>query len=186
MRLFVALDLDDVVRERIAKLLVELRQGRSDIKWVRPESLHLTLKFIGEQPENKLETIAEALEHVPRPGPLDVGFRTLGCFPNERRPRVFWVGVQASPALAELAAAVDSALEPLGMEREKRPFAPHLTLGRAREGGPPPQPPAAWNTCRQEDFGTTAAAHFYLYLSRLSPGGAQYARLRQFPLKSPV
>lgn len=98
MRLFVAVDLDEAVRAQLSALLRELRGAASDdIKWVAPESMHLTLKFIGEQPEARLAELTEALNVIPRTGPVPLRFRGLGCFPNERRPRVFWAGVEAPP-----------------------------------------------------------------------------------------
>ena len=132
--MFVALDLDEAVRARVHRLLNELKGSAPEIKWVAPDSMHLTLKFIGEQPEARLAELAEALKAVPRPGPLALNFRGLGCFPNERHPRVFWIGVESPPELARLAEAIDGAMERFGIERECRAFSPHLTLGRTREG----------------------------------------------------
>ena len=182
MRLFVALDIAEEVRSRLGALLNELRRSNPDVKWVKPESLHVTLKFLGEQPESKFQHISEALGAIRPPGRFEMTLRGLGCFPNERRPRVFWVGVEAPPQLGELAASVDEAMARLGIEREKRPFSPHLTLGRAREGGPPPAPGPLWTRHLADDFGATAGNEFFLYQSKLSPAGSQYTRLRAFPL----
>lgn len=183
MRLFLALDLDDAVRRRMAALLEELRAPAPGIKWVAHESLHITLKFIGEQREEKLQALKDALGAVARPGPLDITFRGLGCYPGDRRPRVFWAGVEAPPQLAQLAAAIDAALEPFGIEREARKFSPHLTIGRARE---PARPPAALSAAleahRQDEFGRVAAREFVLYQSVLSPRGSVYTRLHSFSL----
>ena len=183
MRLFVALELDEAVRSRTAVLLRQLEPAASQVKWVKPQSLHLTLKFIGEQPEDKLSALVEALAAVPAPGPLEVSFRGLGCFPNERHPRVFWVGVLAPPALGQLAAAVERALAPLGIEPEQRPFSPHLTLGRLRQGSRLWSLPLGWEAHRSEDFGHYTATELFLYQSRLSPHGAEYVKLKHFPLK---
>jgi 2'-5' RNA ligase len=182
MRLFVALDLDAAIRASVADLLRELRPAAPDIKWVAPEAMHLTLKFIGEQPEAKLEAITESLATVAKPGPLNLRFHGLGCFPNERRPRVFWIGIETPPELARLAGAVEQALAPLGIEREKRPFSPHLTLGRAREGRRVELPGRQWDAQANDDFGAMTATEFFLFQSRLSPAGAQYAKLKAFAL----
>lgn len=184
MRLFVALDVDDAVRARIAELLRELEQASRNVKWVRAHSVHLTLKFIGEQPEEKLAALVKALAAVPTPGPLELTFRGLGCFPNERHPRVFWLGIAAPPELGQLAAAVERALEPLGIARELRAFSPHLTVGRLKPGGHLSGLPPAWDSHRADDFGRTTASEFHLYQSRLSPHGAEYAKLRTFPLSA--
>jgi 2'-5' RNA ligase len=182
MRLFIAVDISDAVRERLSQLLAQLKHSNSDVRWVRPESLHVTLKFLGEQAESRVEPLGARLAAICSPGPFQFSLRGLGCFPNERRPRVFWVGVEAPPQLAELARLVDEAVEPLGLEREKRPYSAHLTLGRAREGGPPPVPGPVWEKHAADEFGTAAANQFFLYRSELMAGGAQYTRLRAFPL----
>jgi len=184
MRLFVALDISDEIRDRLSALLLELKQHAPAVKWVKPESLHLTLKFIGEQPEQRLDAVSEALAGVPGFPPLDLRFRGVGCFPNERRPRVYWVGVEAPPELARLAEAVDRALEPLRIQREQRAFSPHLTLGRAREGERIAALPPAFREHARDEFGRVTAREFHLYESRLSPAGAEYRRLRSFPLEN--
>jgi len=182
MRLFVALDIAEDVRARLGALLDELRRSNRDVRWVKPEALHVTLKFLGEQPEDKLSYITEALAAVRQAGRFEMALRGLGCFPNERRPRVFWVGVNAPAQIGTLAAAVDEAMAALGIARERRAFSAHLTLGRARDDGPPPAPGPLWQQHLSDDFGPTATNEFFLYQSKLSPGGAQYTRLRAFPL----
>ena len=183
MRLFVALDVDEGVRARIAALLRQLEPQARPVKWVKAHSLHLTLKFIGEQPEEKLPALVEALAAVPSPGPLEMGFRGLGCFPNERHPRVFWVGIMAPPALGHLAAGVERALAPLGIPPAQRSFSPHLTLGRLRQGSRLPALPQDWEVHRSEDFGHYTATEFLLYQSRLLPHGAEHIKLKHFPLQ---
>ena len=183
MRLFVALDVDEAPRARMTGLLRELEPAARQVKWVKTQSLHLTLKFIGEQAEDKLPALVEALAAVPSPGPLELSFRGLGCFPNEHHPRIFWVGVLGPPALGQLAAGVERALAPLGVELEQRPFSPHLTLGRLRQGSRLPASPPEWDAHRSDDFGRCTATEFFLYQSRLSPHGAEYVRLKHFPLK---
>src|SRR3972149_12084812 len=130
MRLFVAVELTDEVHTALRELGARLEPAGADLRWVRREGMHLTLKFIGEVPEAKLPLIQEALARVRSAAPVEMKFRGRGYFPHERRPRVFWVGVEASANLPELAAEVEAALEPLGVARENRPSAPHLPLGR--------------------------------------------------------
>ena len=183
MRLFVALDLDETVRERIATLLRQLEPAARQVKWVKPQSLHLTLKFIGEQPEDKLPALVEAISALPSPGPVELSFRGLGCFPDERHPRVFWVGVLAPPALGQLAAGVEQALAPLGIAPEQRSFSPHLTLGRLRQGSRLPASPPEWEAHGSDDFGRYSATEFFLFQSRLFLHGAEYIKLKHFPLE---
>ena len=98
MRLFVALDIDDAIRGRIARFLDGVRGFAPDARWVRPESLHVTLKFIGEKPEEELDKIKRALEMIAAKK-FEMNFRGYGFFPGARAPRVFWVGIEAGPAL---------------------------------------------------------------------------------------
>jgi len=182
MRLFVALDVDDAVRSRMAELLRELEPAARAVKWVRPDSVHLTLKFIGEQPEEKLPALLEVLAAVPAHGALELRFHGLGCFPNERHPRVFWLGVEAPPELLQLASGVERALELLGIAREQRAFSPHLTIGRMKVPGNLSRLRPVWEAHRSDELGLVTATEFFLYQSRLSPSGAEYTKLRAFPM----
>jgi 2'-5' RNA ligase len=132
---------------------------------VDPKNLHLTLKFIGESYD--LQGITKALSEV-RGAPAEVGLKGLGTF-----PRVLWIGVQAD--LASLAARIDQALEPLGITRETRPFSPHLTIARMKDGRMP-----KFN--EQPDFGSFRISEFVLYESKLGSSGPTYTALERFPL----
>lgn len=182
MRLFVALDLSAEVHERVAGLIRRLAPAGREWKWVNPAGLHLTLKFIGHQPEEGLEEIAAALAAVPVAGPIPIAFRELGFFPNERRPRVFWVGVEGPDELSRLASEIDRALVPLGVEAETRPFSPHLTLARLKEPRPAPGLLEELARLESREFGSLTAGEFVLYQSLLSPQGASYTPLRRFAL----
>lgn len=192
MRLFVALDIPDSIRAKMSTFVSGVRGFAPDVRWVSPESLHVTLKFIGEQPDDRLGVIKDALASLKADG-MDVGFRSTGFFPTANSARVFWIGIEADARLANLAAAVDKSLEPLGIEREQRAFSPHLTLARSGSGRPErgksDRPNRLFAVLRDRlaqmpppDFGTMTAREFFLYLSKLSPKGAQYTRLERFPL----
>ena len=133
MRIFVAIDLHSEIREKIARFLDGVRGFAPDPRWVRPESLHVTLKFVGEQKEEQVAAIAKALSGV-RGTNVAIRFRGYGFFPTAKAPRVFWIGIEAGPELAELAASIDSALGELMIPREDRAFSPHLTLARGGAG----------------------------------------------------
>lgn len=182
MRLFVALDIPEEVRRSIAELVEKLRPAVRGARWARVEGTHVTLKFIGEVAPEKLGGIEAALVSVGPPGAIEMRFRKVGFFPNERHPRVFWAGIDAPPALADLAAQVEQRLEPLGIPRETRPFRPHLTLARFNSLQGLPELQAALGKLAPFEFGAARAEEFYLYQSRLKPGGAEYTRLRTFPL----
>lgn len=181
MRLFVALDLSEEVRARLEELLRRLSGWEADVRWVRPAGMHLTLKFLGEVPAEKLQPIRDALAQANSPEPVRLAFRGLGYFPNEKRPRVIWTGVEASPNLSPLAAQVESLLEPLGFPAEKRPYVPHLTLGRFKstKGLERLRPIIAG--LPEREFGELEANEFFLFQSRLSPQGAEYTKLASFP-----
>ncbi len=156
---------------------------------MRPEGIHVTLKFIGHVPAEKLDPIRAALVGVQSSALVAMHYRGVGFFPNERRPRVLWCGVEASQNLAQLAADIESALEPLGIAREKREFVPHLTLARFNFKGPAKrgQPPDGVDKLarhvremKPQDFGSAREMQFHLYESTLKPSGAEYRKLASF------
>jgi len=196
MRLFVALDIDQEIRVRLAGFMSDLRGLAPAVRWVQPESLHVTLKFIGERPDASVKDIENALSGISTKA-FQLSFRSAGFFPNERSARVFWIGIQADASLAELAAQVERSLVPLGIEPEKRAFSPHLTLARAGNGSGAPgrqkgdRPNRRFSALQTKlsaipspYFGTMNAAEFFLYRSQLSSHGAQYTKIARFSLSS--
>jgi 2'-5' RNA ligase len=200
MRLFIALDIDSGIRERMARFLDGVRNFAPDVRWVSAQSFHVTLKFIGERAPEEAEEIKRSLATIKAP-PASVSFRGYGFFPNPRAARVFWVGIESGPELTSLAAHVDESLLRLGIPREERAFSPHLTLARAgdnrhprggsgRPGFAPGDRPNSRFARLQEklqplpspEFGQMTASEFFLYESKLLPGGAQYIKLARFPL----
>ena len=195
MRIFIGIDLDDEIRTKIARFLDGVRGFAPDARWVRPESLHITLKFIGEQKPEQVEAISERLRRV-QGSAIDIRLGGHGFFPTAKAPRVFWIGIQAGPELAELAANVDAGVAELGIPREERPFSPHLTLARGGGGSGSPKwrksdgPNSTFSVLDKRlaamgdlDFGAMSAREFILYLSQLSPMGSKYTKLQRFPLK---
>lgn len=182
MRLFVAVDIPEDVRSALAALAAGLRAACPKARWARIEGLHLTLKFIGEIPDSKVSEIKSALGSVAPRSPIEIHFRGVGFFPNARRPRVFWAGVEAGPELGVLALAVEEALHPLAIARETRAFSPHLTLARFDPPRPAEELLAAIEACGPLEFGNATSSEFHLYQSVLKRGGAEYTRLATFPL----
>jgi len=194
MRIFIALDIDEAIRERLARFLEGVRGFAPDARWVRPESLHVTLKFIGEKPADKVDEVKRALAAI-RCEAFDLSFRGFGFFPTPKAARVFWIGIQSGAPLAGLAGAVDGATSPLGIPKEDHPFSPHLTLARGgghsgapgwRKGDAPNR-----NFRRLQEklavmpvpeFGTMTAREFFLYRSELMRGGSRYTKLAHFKL----
>jgi len=192
MRFFVALDIDAEIRGRIAQFMDGVREFAPDARWVAAESLHLTLKFIGEWPAERLDELKRTLAAVH--GQLtEITFSGTGFFPTPKSARVFWIGIRVGPELASLASAVDSATASLGIEKEQRAFTPHLTLARTGSGRPQRTSSDRVNSSfrrLQEKlaampapaFGTMSPREFFLYESKLSPKGAVYTQLASFPL----
>ena len=198
MRIFIGIDLDPEVRTRIERFLEGVEGFAPDARWVRPESLHITLKFIGEQPPDRVEAITERLRRV-HANAFEIRAGGYGFFPTAKAPRVFWIGIHAGPQLAELAGSIDMATAELGIPREDRPFSPHLTLARAgagRRSGSPKRrkgdgPNAKFAMLEKRlavmgelDFGAMTAHEFILYQSHLSPKGSKYTKLQCFPMKT--
>jgi len=196
MRVFIALDIDDAIRGRIARFAEGAQGFAPDARWAKPESLHVTLKFIGEQPEAAVAKIHEALNSI-RPVATEIRFRGYGFFPTAKSARVFWLGIEAGANLSSLAKAVDDATASVGIPREDRPFSPHLTLARAPGGSGSPdrrrgdRPNRAFQHLQEKlsalaapEFGTMTAREFFLYQSQLSAKGSKYTKIGRFMLKA--
>lgn len=186
MRTFVAIDITEEIRGRLGELIASLRPAARGLRWVNPEGMHLTLKFIGEISEEKSKSVERALGAIRVPEAIPMEFRTVGFFPNERHPRVFWVGVEAPPSLAEFAAQIESALEPLGIAPEQRAFSPHLTLARFRSEEGLDRFREAIARLKSAEFGRMEAREFCLFQSILSPHGARYVKLRAIDFVTPT
>jgi RNA 2',3'-cyclic 3'-phosphodiesterase len=181
VRLFIAIDIPSGIRDGLAALIQEFRTVAPKAKWVRPENLHVTLKFLGSTEAAKLEQIGAALRAVRSTEPVTLEFRGLGFFPNEKRPRVLWAGMESSANLRLLAGDVDRAMHQVAFALEERPFTPHLTLARFDPPGLPPQLGAALKEQSSHNFGSLTAREFHLIESKLKPAGAEYTTLQSFP-----
>lgn len=182
VRAFVAILLNEEVRALIAEEIARLRPLGQSVRWVLPQNLHLTLKFLGEQTPAELDLIQDALaEAVEGVAPFTLGFHGLGAFPGLARPRVFWVGVVAGAQEAKrLHSRVERALAQRAVPPEERPFSPHLTIGRAGVPGGLIGLRQAITSEAQEGFGDLSVSAISLMKSDLSPDGARYTELRAF------
>lgn len=147
---------------------------------MRAENLHVTLKFLGAVADEKLEEVRAALANIRSDQAVTLEFRGLGFFPNEKRPRVFWAGMEASPNLKTLASDIEVAVEELGIPREKREFSPHLTLARFEGPTLPASLRKAIAENAQREFGSLRTNEFRLIHSKLKPSGAEYTTLASF------
>jgi len=201
MRLFVALDIDAAIRQRLALFRADIKPLAPSARWVGIETFHVTLKFLGETAPSRLDAVQQALTTL-QSGPVSISFRDTGFFPNARAAQVFWVGIDGGEPLVALAAQVDSALATLGFAREERPFSPHLTLARAADArtlrGASARPGFArgdrpnslfapvqqrLSQLTAPEFGSMTASEFFLFESKLSPAGAQYSKIGSFRLQ---
>ncbi len=185
LRTFIAIELDEALKQTLAALQTRLRErlARGSVRWVRPEGIHLTLKFLGETPAAQVDEIGQAMVRAAaQVSPFTFTVGGLGCFPHTRRPRVVWVGLQEpTGALARLRNAVETQVAPLGFPTEERPFRPHLTLGRVQRGVSRSKAREIGLAVEADPPGTIARMHVttVAYIqSELEPGGAVYTTLR--------
>ncbi|MGQ9599594.1 MAG: RNA 2',3'-cyclic phosphodiesterase [Anaerolineae bacterium] len=191
LRTFIAIELDPHLKAKLAELQGQLRTqlpARS-IRWVQPDSIHLTLKFLGDTSLEQVEEVKVALTQAAvgvEPFSFTVG--KLGCFPNNRQPRVVWVGLQEPTGrLARLQQAVEKFVAPLGFPTEGRPFSPHLTLGRVQHHASRAEVHQIGEVVAASAVGIldemTVTAISYIK-SDLRPSGAVYTTLFQAELRN--
>jgi len=190
IRTFIAIPLPSPLLEKLTALQRKLEKQvpPRSVRWVRVEGIHLTLKFLGDTSTGRLSDIKQALATVARHAPAcTFTVEGLGCFPNPRRPRVVWVGVQEPTGrLAALQEAIEKVLIPFGYPPEGRGFTPHLTLGRIRRRTPRGDVARAGKIVAStmvELLAEVPADHFALIRSVLKPTGAEYTVLEEFLLR---
>ena len=176
MRLFVAIDIPDDVKAALDSFQRRLR-STAKLNWSPVEKLHITTKFIGPWPEARLDEMTRALAGVPVAGSIDIRVKGIGWFPNERRPRVFWAGVDGGEPLRVLARDTDQAVATQGIPLEERPYSPHLTLARK---APRCEPSHSIERLLWKIH------QFHLVQSQTYTEGARYQILRSWRLNSPV
>jgi 2'-5' RNA ligase len=180
MRVFLAVDLPPVLRQGLAKLQRELEPLTDTARWVAPESIHITLKFIGEVVEKRIEDIDAALTGLTWKA-FAITVHGVGFFPGNRSPRVFWAGMEA-PTMQNLAEELDSRMERLGFEKEKRALRPHITLARARDSRIDSSLVTGASKYLEHQFGSFTVDRIFLFKSILKPTGAVYERLKEYLL----
>jgi RNA 2',3'-cyclic 3'-phosphodiesterase len=183
IRAFIGVEIDPQTVQKISAVLAQLEPRLPGIRWVAPANFHFTLKFLGSVEESKIDPVMYALEPRLRPFPrFSINAKGLGVFPDPKRPRVLWVGLQGK-GLVALASIVEAALEPLGFAPEKRDFTPHLTVGRWRQfygsGKKLAQELESW---KNFDFGESTVAVVICFQSVLKQQGALYRPLKMVPL----
>ena len=184
MRAFVAINPSGEERRRLHEASSELRRKEFPVRWVPRENVHLTLKFLGEVQEGRIDELKAALRMALDGVPgFEMRVNGFGAFPSARRPRVLWAGVEAEPSLERVQERVETALAELGFEREGRPFHPHLTLGRARRGARPKEFRGMEELLERLPCDEAIAVRSVdVMRSRLKPSGAEYEVLEQVAL----
>ena len=181
MRTFIAIDLPESIRAELRRRQASFRSASADARWTHPEGIHLTLKFLGEISDARVKEVSQSLKTLGRFESFTVGLKGFGFFPDARRPRVFWAGVEAPADLGHLVEQVETAMQKIGFAREGRTFRPHLTLARFRV--PQPQPALQLLLAQQteQELGNFEVSEFFLFESKLLPQGAEYRKVERFP-----
>lgn len=175
MRTFIAIDFEPGLKTVLQDLIRKLKRTGADVRWTRTEGLHLTLKFLGQVVPEELDKVKEVMGSIAgRHRSFPLKHSGTGAFPNERNPRVLWVGFAAEPALLELQEDLERGLESAGFPREDRPFKPHLTLGRVNGPSRTREAVQALSGERPEDWSGMTVRKITLFESRLHPDGAEY------------
>ena len=184
MRAFVAVNLDEALRARLADAQRRLKESGADVKWTDSRGLHVTLKFLGEVEEGRIPQIGGAIRQALEGcGAFRLRLQGAGSFPSGTAPRVIWVAsTEGEERLAEMAARVEEALEAMGFAREKRAFTAHITLGRVRSPRGREGLVEGVAALSGEAFGEMTVEQAALMMSQLTPKGALYTPLQEFPL----
>jgi 2'-5' RNA ligase len=186
IRTFVAVEISSAVRHCAAELIDQLRAAPVDVKWVEPDNIHLTLKFLGDVDSRKVHEVCRAVEQAADGlAPFELEVRGAGAFPNLRRPRTLWLGAgQGGREVGVLAERVESKLHKLGYRREGRRFHAHLTLGRVRRGGPGiAQLGQLLEEYADFEIGRTPVSDVIVFSSTLGRGGPTYEPLGRAALR---
>ena len=184
IRSFIAVEVPQSLRAKLEEVQRELKRADADVRWVRPESIHLTLKFLGSVSGGELEKLGGSIAPIISSwAPFEVRLHGLGCFPSSRSPRIVWVGIEQGSAEAlSLQKAVENRAAEVGFPPETRPFKPHLTLGRIRSSKGKASLAQAVENLRDVEIGSYPVNEVYLFKSELKPSGAVYTKLQTFPM----
>jgi len=184
MRCFIAIDINKDVKTKISGLQEILKGCNADVRWVRPENIHLTLKFLGNVEEHRLDNVRARLEDIcPRYSSFTLMAKGMGLFPDKRRPRVIWVDVNGNGNLRGLQSDIEGAMATMGFKKEERAFTPHLTIGRFRSRTGIDALYDKMQLYRDESFGVIDVRSVLLMESRLRPSGAEYRKIAGFALR---
>lgn len=185
LRLFIAIPVIPKLRRKFFNLANQLKTTGADVKWVSEENFHITLKFLGDTPQENIDELIKVMEATLSDfEPFRLKFNGVGVFPNMKRPKVVWIGLGAAHReMAAMAEAIEEAVEPLGFEKESRPFKSHLTIGRVRSTRGTPDLIKQMERLKDFDGGSMKLEEIHLMQSELTGSGPIYTVLHRFPLK---
>jgi len=182
LRTFIALNMPAEIKAALTNYVQPLKSLRGRVSWVKPENLHLTLKFLGDTPAARSEEIAAALQEIAATAPpFSANITSAGAFPNDEKPRVLWVGLsEPTGTLLKLVQAIDERMHRFGFVKEKRAFAPHLTIGRVKDA----RIPEVIRGLKEKPFAAISAQfdEIIFMQSQLHPAGSIYTPLRKLAL----
>lgn len=194
VRTFIAIPISAETRKALGRFAEEGKRAGGDVKWVEPALIHLTLRFLGDVEEARIPAVVDALRMVGGATvPFELAIAGVGAFPNLRRPRVIWAGVDPKggagkgglSVLRGLAAAVEEAARRLGFGPADHPFSPHLTVARVKSPKGLDRLVAALERHASDEFGTDRVEAFHVMKSDLRPQGPVYTSLAEIPLATP-
>jgi RNA 2',3'-cyclic 3'-phosphodiesterase len=185
MRTFIAIEIPDEIKKEMAKVQDELKRSGADAGWTRPEGIHLTLKFLGEVPEAKIEEIKKALvQAAETTSRFRLKIAGAGTFPNPKNPRVVWLGVSGDiDKLSALQGSVEKSMMAMGFDREERAFSPHLTLARIKFLRPQYSWQKAIDSIKDIRLAEFDVDYVNLMKSDIKPSGAVYTKIGRVRLK---
>jgi 2'-5' RNA ligase len=183
VRSFIAIELPESVRSALSGIQRELKKSGADVRWVRPENIHLTLKFLGTIEESMVRNITDILQKAcGKYSAFTLTLSGAGAFPHARAPRVVWVGTEENGALVDLQRDIEEGLASLGFDQERRTFAAHLTLGRFKSPRGKQTLMETLETYRERELGSLEVGSISLMKSDLGPAGAKYTKLAEIRL----
>jgi len=185
IRSFIAIEIPHPLLQKIGEIQRSLKSSGADVKWVRPEGIHLTLKFLGSISGEELKKLSLAIEPIiTAREPFELKIIGLGCFPSLRNPRVLWVGIDnGSQEVSALQESIEKSAIEAGFLPENRPFSPHLTLGRFRSSRNKNFLTQAFENLKNEGVGNFWSTEVHLFKSELKPTGAVYTKLETYAMK---
>ncbi|MBI4690412.1 MAG: RNA 2',3'-cyclic phosphodiesterase [Nitrospirae bacterium] len=183
IRCFIAIELPEEIKKDIDAHVERLKATGADVKWVKVENLHLTLKFLGSAPEKMIPDISrKLLEIAKQHNSFYIRMSGAGVFPNMKFPRIVWLGINDSDEIKRLQRDIDESMKEFGFEPEDRDFSPHLTIGRVRSSRNKDNLMKELTTLKDVDFGNIKVEKITLMKSELKTTGAEYFRLSEIPI----